>query len=169
LNELFIPINANAITLCATVMMTKILSGNDDIPPYAIWSLAEFVLGILISGSCGYWLGLRSQKESEKLKARNDALANADKILHEIPQSLELFMLRVSTRDLLSDVVFRLSSQLSERKRLRLEKALNDYLALDISYSLPPTEGSPNMQIVDKEHKIMLEALRHLRDEIADA
>jgi hypothetical protein len=140
-----------------------------EVPPYALWLFGLAAAGWIIGPLLGFYFGRRSQEEAEKLKARIDALAIADGVSADIPKQLTLLHLFLSTRDALRDATFRFSCQLSERKRLRIEKALNAYQALDISYSWPPTEGKPDMQIVDKEHKIMLEALKFLRDEIDNA
>lgn len=127
------------------------------------------ILGCLLTGAIGYRLGLRSQKESAKRAARNEVLTLIDRIVADMPKDIHLFILRGKTGDTLNAATFGFSCQLSERSRLKINKTLEDYQALDISYSWPPTEGSPDMERVKKEYEMMSHGLKILRDEIKNA
>jgi hypothetical protein len=149
-------------------MIAEIPASALELPDHALWDIGGFVLTVLISGFSGYRWGLRSQKHAERLKTKIDVLAIIDGIFLDIPKHRELCHVRFATNAPLLDATIRLGCQLSDRKRLRVTKALEDYRALDISYYLPPTEGQWDFQKIDKEHKEMTEGLQRLRDEISD-
>jgi hypothetical protein len=149
-------------------MIAEIPASALELPDHALWDIGGFVLTVLISGFSGYRWGLRSQKQAKILDARIDALTIIDSIFADIPKDFEFWRLRARTRDALSAATLRLSCQLSECKRLKITKTLEDYEALDISYSFPPTEGTPDRARIEKEHKMMTDGLKRLRDEISD-
>jgi hypothetical protein len=148
------------------------------IPPEALWLFSLAAIGWIVGPLLGFYFGRRSQKEAAKLKARNDALAAIDSIVIDIPKPKILSHLFSTTKDGLKQTVISFSCQVSECRRLRIEKALDNYQALHLtSYPVYPpgihrAPASPiplNTQAVEQERKMMLEILKSLRDEISVA
>ena len=142
---------------------------------------AMLILGWIFSTAItlglGYWFGLRSQVQAEKLKARNAALAVIDGIVLDVPKQDTMPHLFTSTLEILRKTTVDFSSQLNSSERLRTEKALKDYQALQIKEAIHFTSGvkrygQPQIVSIDRnkvkqEREAMLKALNHLRDVIS--
>ena len=140
-----------------------------EIPQYALWMLAGWVLSCLISGWGGYRWGLRAQEEAEKLKARIDVLSIADSILADMWDNRDLWNPEGKRRSELRKATFRFSCQLGEAGKLRIDEALKKYQKLFIRYFEWPAKGTPERDLFDKDYKALVDGLKNLRDEISEA
>ena len=113
-------------------MLGFILTGLLGIPDYVLWIISGWIFTVLLSCCGGYCWALLSRKETEQLKARIESLAMADEIIADIPKQRTMVGLFVKSGNDLRNAMFRLSCQLDERARMRIEKALNDYQTLPI-------------------------------------
>jgi hypothetical protein len=158
-------------------MIGTVLTSLIGMPDYALWLISGWLVTALLSCCAGYCWALRSHKEAEQLKARIDSLSIADEIIAEIPkQQTMVGLFRKSGNDLKS-AIFRLSCQLSESERTRIEKALSDYQALKIKEDnliISLSSGreakirNADLEKVERERIAMLESLKRLRDEISE-
>jgi hypothetical protein len=151
--------------MIAEIPTTQPDAGNSD-----LIAVCVAILPALITLWIGYRLGLRSQREAEKLKAKNCVLSVIDNIFADIPKyAPELTDLFTGTMETLKVNTIGLSCQLSERKRLKIEKALKDYQALDISWRGSVVSTYVNEQKIKEEEKAFPEALNKLRGEVKKA
>jgi hypothetical protein len=156
-------------------MMASVPAGGFEVPEYVLWIIPIWIISILLSGWGGYRRGLRSLKEALRIQARIEALAIADEIISDIPKQETMVPLFIKSGTELRSAAFRLSSQLSEGDRKRIEKALDDYQTLPIKehhFVMTLSSGresqirKADLEKVEPERKAMLESLKHLRDEI---
>ena len=149
-------------------MITEIPPAAFEIPQYALWMMSGWILSSLITGLIGYRWGLKSQKEAARLKSRNDACAIIDRILADIWDNRSMWGDECKSKTELKKVTIEFSSQFSEADRIRIKKALDGYLTLSIRFFEWPAKGTPDREIFNKEYKAMVDALKHLRDEISN-
>jgi hypothetical protein len=149
-------------------MIAEITASALEIPQYALWMIAGWVLTTLISGFCGYRWGLRSQKEAARLKARNDVLAIIERIFADMETNGNCWNPHSKIRGDLRSVTIQFYSQFGPRVRARIKKALDDYHALYCGAWDWPKKGTPEREKFDREYKAQLDGLGHLRDEISD-
>jgi hypothetical protein len=157
-------------------MIGHVLAGFIGMPDYALWIISGWMVTALLSCCGGYCWALLSHKEIEQLRARIDSLSIADEIIAEIPRQRTMVgLFRKSVSDLKS-AIYRLSCQLSESERARIENALSDYQALKIkednliislSSGREANIRDADWEKVEHERNAMLESLKRLRDEIS--
>ena len=148
-------------------MIAEIPPGAFEIPDYALWTLAGWVLCCLLSGYGGYRWGLRSQREAEKLKARIEVLSMIDSILADMPENTDLWNNNSKRRGELRNPTFRFTCQLSKRRKLKIEQALNNYQPLFIKFWQRPAKGTPESDDFEKEYKALHDALNKFRDAVS--
>ena len=139
-----------------------------DIPEYALWMIAGWVLTSLISGWGGYRWGLRTQKEAARLKARNEVLAIIERIIADMEGNPDCWNPHSRIRGELRSVTIRFYSQFGSRVGARIKKALDSYHALYCSAWEWPEKGTPEREKFDQEYKAQIAGLEHLRDEVSD-
>jgi hypothetical protein len=149
-------------------MISEIPASAFEIPQYALWMIAGWVLTTLISGFCGYRWGLRSQKEAARLKARNEVLAIIERILADIDDDSGCWNPHSRIRGELRSVTIKFYSQFSVRIRARIKKALDSYHALYCSAWEWPKKGTPERAKFDQEHQAQIDGLERLRNEISN-
>jgi hypothetical protein len=156
-------------------MTANIPTGGFEVPEYVLWIIPIWLITLVLSGWGGYRRGLRSLKEALRIQARIEALAIADEIISDIPKQETMVPLFIKSGNELKAAAYRLSSQLSEGERKRIEKALEEYQTLQIKehhFVMTLSTGRESqirradLEKVEPERKAMLESLRRLRDEI---
>jgi hypothetical protein len=148
-------------------MISEIPANAFEIPQYALWMIAGWVLTSLISGFCGYRWGLRSQSQAARLTARNAVCAFIDRIAADFWDNPSLWSSHGKHSPELQRLTLEFSSQFAESDRVRIKKALDDYQKLYVASFGYPAKGTPERDVFDKEHKAMTEGLKRLRNEIS--
>ena len=147
-------------------MIAEIPASAFEIPQYALWMIASWILTTLISGFGGYRWGLRSQKEGAKLKARNEVLAIIERIFADMEENGNCWNPDSKIRRDLRSVTIQFYSQFGTRDRARIKKALDSYHALYCSAWQWPKKGTPERVKFDQQYQAQIDGLERLRDEI---
>jgi hypothetical protein len=142
----------------------------------ALWIAFGWLATTALAVWVGYRRGLLSRQAAEKLNARVEALALADEVIAEIPkQKIMVGLFHKSGNDLKA-AVFRLSCQLGPGERKRIQKALDEYQALEIkedNFTITLSSGreaqlrEAHLDKVMQERNAMLESLKRLREVIS--
>ena len=149
-------------------MIAEIPPAAFEIPQYALWMMAGWVLSTLITGFIGYRWGLKSQKEASRLKARNDVLAIIERILADMENNRDCWNPHSKIRGELRKVTIQFYSQFGTRVRNQIKKTLDDYHALYCSAWEWPKKGTPERVKFDEEYKTQIVGLERLRKEVSN-
>lgn len=133
-----------------------------EIPDYALWTVAGWLLTVFLSGWSGYRWGLRSQRHAELLRAKNAAFADIDKTPADAKISDNLRPVLRQSQESLRPLVYAISSQLNPKGRTNIETEWQRYNGLSIG-AFPTTFAGKKLEEIQEVRASLIGPLDKLR------